>query len=136
MHSKMPTPPFFFPLALSLFLLCSAPTDGLADQLQASLQQEGQDLRLDVSVPAPPPSSIIAGIKLSPQVKIVRTSPASAKIDPNTPHIKWLVKNPRPGSHRFTVTSSPAVDFSQVSAEVLYRDPRGGSLQKIKAAKR
>ena len=137
MHSRPTSAPLFFLLLmLNVFLLWSAPSVAPAAQLQATIHQQGPTLSLDVAVPAPPPSSIIAGIKLSPKLKIVRTSPASAKVDSQTPHVKWLVKNPPPGAHRFTVTTSPAADLSKVSADILYRSPGGGSLQKVEARKR
>lgn len=137
MHSKPLSPLFrILLLMLSLLLPWSSPVIGLTASLQATIHQQGQTLSLEVAVPAPPPSSIIAGIKLSQQVKIVKTFPASAKLDAQASHVKWLVKNPSPGKLRFTVTTSPAADLAKVSAEILYRSPGGGSLQKIEAGKR
>jgi hypothetical protein len=121
---------------LCILLLGSSSADCLAGQVAATLHQDNQNLRLEVSVPSPPPSSIIAGIKLPKNIKIVRTSPKSAKIDPKTSSIKWLVKNPRPGTLPFSASTSPVPDFSRVSAEILYRAPGGGSLIKVNARKR
>ena len=130
---------FSIPLLLSticILLLGTASVDCLAGQVAATLQRENQHLKLEVSVPSPPPSSIIAGIKLPKNTRIVSTSPKSAKIDAKSSSVKWLVKNPRPGSLRFSASTSTPVDFSKVSAEILYRTPGGGSLIKVNAKKR
>jgi hypothetical protein len=123
-------------VTLCVPLLVSFAEDVLAGEVAATLQRDNQNLRLEVSVPSPPPSSIIAGIKLPENTKIVGTSPKSAKIDPRTASVKWLVKNPRPGTLRFSASTSPPADFAKVSAEILYRAPAGGSLIKVEARKR
>ena len=119
------------------FLLCvGTASNSEAGQAGALLMQDGQTIVLEVSVPTPPPSSLIATIKLSPQVKIEATSPGTAKINAKKGQIKWLVKNPRQGSLRFSARTASPPDFSKVSAEVLFRAPGGGSLTKIDAKKR
>ena len=130
-----------YPIPLLLSTICllvigSTSVDSLAGQVAATLVRDKQNVKLEVSVPSPPPSSIIAGITLPKNTKIVGTSPTSAKIDPKSSSVKWLVKNPRPGTLRFSASTSPAADFAQVSAEILYRAPGGGSLIKINAKKR
>ena len=129
------TTPLLLP-TICIFLLCSTTAESLAGQLEATLKRDNQGLKLEVSVPSPAPSSIIAGIKLPRNTKIVDISPKSAKIDPKTSSVKWLVKNPRPGPLSFSATTSPPADFSKVSAEILYRAPAGGSLIKMNAKKR
>lgn len=121
---------------ICIFLLAITAADCLAGQVEATINRDNQSLRLEVSVPSPPPSSIIAGITLPKNTKVVGTSPKSAKIDPKTSSVKWLVKNPQPGTLRFSASTSPPADFSEVSAEILYRAPGGGSLIKINAKKR
>ena len=122
--------------ALCIMLLGSTSEDCLAGQVAATLDWDSQNLRLEVSVPSPPPSSIIASLKLPKNTKIVSTSPTSAKIDPHTSSVKWLVKAPSPGTLRFSASTSPPPDFSKVAAEILYRAPEGGNLIKIDARKR
>ena len=128
-------PLFLLPIYVSM-LLGTGAVDCLADQVAATLQQEGKKLKLEISVAAPPPSSLIARIKLPSQPKIVATSPTTAKLDQKKSHIKWLVKNPSPGTLRFSVTTSAATDFSKVSAEVLYRKPGSKKSINIDAQKR
>ena len=123
-------------VTVCILLLGSTSEDCLAGQLAATLHRDNQNLRLEVSVPSPPPSSIIASIKLPKNTKILSTSPKSAKIDPHASSVKWLVKNPSPGTLRFSASTSPPPDFSKVSAEILHRAPDGGSLIKIDARKR
>lgn len=110
--------------------------DCLAAQVAATLHQQAQTLNLEISVSASPPSSLIAVIKLPPQTKIAATSPESAKRDPKKSHVKWLIKNPGPGTRRFSVTTAVPTDFTKISAEVLYRKPGAEQLIKIKAQKR
>ena len=126
---------FFLPLLVSI-VLGSGTVDCLAEQVAATLQQQAQNLNLEVSVAAPPPTSLIAVMELPPQTKIQATSPRNAKLDPKNSQIKWLVKNPRKGKLRFSVTVSKPTDLSKVSAEILYRKPGGGKLIKIDAQKR
>ena len=126
---------FFLPLLVSI-VLGSGTVDCLAEQVAATLQQQAQNLNLEVSVAAPPPTSLIAVMELPPQTKIQATSPRNAKLDPKNSQIKWLVKNPRTGTLRFSVTVSKPIDLSKVSAEILYRKPAGGKLIKIDARKR
>ena len=121
---------------LCILLIGSTSADCLAGQVAATVERDNQKLRLEVSVPSPPPSSIIVGMKLPKNTKIVSISPRSAKIDPKTSSVKWLVKNPGPGTLRFSASASPPPDFSKVSAEILYRAPGGGSLIKVNAQKR
>lgn len=123
------------PFLVSMLFLALA-AQSIAGQAAATLEQDGQTIRLEVSVPTPPPTSLIAGIKLPAQTKIGATSPPSAKVDSQNAHIKWLVKHPRPGTLRFSVTTSPPMKLSSVSAEVLFRPPGGGSLIRIDAKKR
>ncbi len=126
---------FFLPLLVSI-VLGSGTVDCLAEQVAATLQQQAQNLNLEVSVADPPPTSLIAVMELPPQTKIQATSPRNAKLDPKNSQIKWLVKNPRTGKLRFSVTVSKPIDLSKVSAEILYRKPGGGKLTKIDARKR
>ena len=126
---------FFLPLLVSI-VLGSGTVDSMADQVAATLQQQAQNLNLEVSVADPPPTSLIAVMELPPQTKIQATSPRNAKLDPKNSQIKWLVKNPRTGTLRFSVTVSKPIDLSKVSAEILYRKPAGGKLIKIDARKR
>ena len=126
---------FFLPLLVSI-VLWSGAVDSMADQVAATLQQQAQNLNLEVSVTAPPPASLIAVMELPPQTKIQATSPRNAKLDPKNSQIKWLVKNPRTGTLRFSVTVSKPTDLAKVSAEILYRKPGGGKLIKIDAQKR
>ena len=126
---------FFLPLLVSI-VLGSGTVDCLAEQVAATLQQQAQNLNLEVSVADPPPTSLIAVMELPPQTKIQATSPRNAKLDPKNSQIKWLVKNPRTGKLRFSVTVSKPIDLSKVSAEILYRKPAGGKLIKIDARKR
>lgn len=126
---------FFLPLLVSI-VLWSGAVDSMADQVAATLQQQAQNLNLEVSVAAPPPASLIAVMELPPQTKIQATSPRNAKLDPKNSQIKWLVKNPRTGTLRFSVTVSKPTDLANVSAEILYRKPGGGKLIKIDAQKR
>ena len=126
---------FFLPLLVSI-VLGSGTVDCLAEQVAATLQQQAQNLNLEVSVADPPPTSLIAVMELPPQTKIQATSPRNAKLDPKNSQIKWLVKNPRTGTLRFSVTVSKPIDLSKVSAEILYRKPAGGKLIKIDAQKR
>ena len=126
---------FFLPLLVSI-VLWSGAVDSMADQVAATLQQQAQNLNLEVSVTAPPPASLIAVMELPPQTKIQATSPRNAKLDPKNSQIKWLVKNPRTGTLRFSVTVSKPTDLANVSAEILYRKPGGGKLIKIDAQKR
>lgn len=135
-----PTTPFPRPVLLlsilfSLLLFTKA-DQCVAGPAAATLQQDGQTIRLEVSVPTPPPTSLIARIKLPAQTKIGATSPPAAKVDHKSSHIKWLVKQPGPGTLRFSVKTSPPLDLSKVSAEVLFHPPGGGSLTKIDAKKR
>ena len=130
-----PRPLLLLPFLVSLLFLAMA-AQSIAGQAAATLQQDGQSLRLEVSVPSPPPTSLIASIKLPAQTKIGATSPPAAKVDSKKAHIKWLVKHPRPGTLRFSVTTSPPIKLSSVSAEVLFRPPGGGSLTRIEAKKR
>jgi len=126
---------FFLPLLVSI-VLGSGTVDCLAEQVAATLQQQAQNLNLEVSVADPPPTSLIAVMELPPQTKIQAISPRNAKLDPKNSQIKWLVKNPRTGKLRFSVTVSKPIDLSKVSAEILYRKPGGGKLTKIDAQKR
>ena len=126
---------FFLPLLVSI-VLWSGTVDCLAEQVAATLQQQAQNLNLEVSVADPPPTSLIAVMELPPQTKIQATSPRNAKLDPKNSQIKWLVKNPRTGKLRFSVTVSKPIDLAKVSAEILYRKPGGGKLTKIDARKR
>ncbi len=126
---------FFLPLLVSI-VLASGAVDCLAEQVAATLQQQAQNLNLEVSVAAPPPTSLIAVMELPPQTKIQATSPGNAKLDQKKSQIKWLVKNPSAGTLRFSVTLTKPTDLSKVSAEILYRKPGGGKLIKIIAQKR
>ena len=126
---------FFLPLLVSI-VLGSGTVDCLAEQVAATLQQQAQNLNLEVSMAAPPPTSLIAAMELPPQTKIQATSPGNAKLDQKKSQIKWLVKNPSAGTLRFSVTLTKPADLSKVSAEILYRKPGGGKLIKIIAQKR
>lgn len=128
-------PLFLLPLFVTI-MLGSRAVDCLAEQVAATLHQQGPTLSLEISVVSPPPTNLIAIIKLPPKTKIVATSPQNAKLDPKKSEIKWLVKTPSQGVQRFSATSSKPTEFSKVSAEILYRKPSGGKLVKIDARKR
>ena len=128
-------PLFLLPVVVSIMLGGGA-ADCLANQVAATLRQQAQILSLEISVDSPSPTSLIAIIKLPPQTKVATTSPKTAKLDPKKSQIKWLVKNPSPGTLRFSVTTSVSTDFSKVSAEVLYRKPGGDKSIKVDARKR
>ena len=107
-----------------------------ADQGTAIISAENGQLILQVNLPTPPPVNLIAQMKLQSQAKIVSASPSAAKIDPDKSLVKWLVKNPRPGKLRFSVTTSPPVTSSSASGLIIYRNPGDGNLVRIQAGKR
>lgn len=135
-HKKRFLKPYFLLILFSLVIFGKGVADCLAAPLEATLEQNGQRLELSISIPSPPPTSLIARIQLPSKIKIMATSPKAAKIDTKNSQIKWLIKNPSPGSLRLSVTTSPPVAASKVAAEILYRKPGDGKMSKIDAQKR
>lgn len=121
-----------FVASLGLLFALSAGT-AIAGPGKATLSTNKDQLHLSVTVPKPAPSSLIAQLKLTAGTTIISTSPHTAKIDAGGSVVKWLVKNPPPGTINFTAVISPPANAASASGSVTYRKPGDGTLVKITA---
>lgn len=121
---------------LGLITLAAGTATCRADQVSATLRQDGQQLLLEVALAPPVPANLIARITVSSPVDIISTSPRASKIDQNKSTSTWLVKNPRNKNLRFTVKTKTPVDLSSVSAAVMYRQSGPGKMITVSAQKR
>lgn len=85
----------------------------------------GKQLVLSLDVSKPTPNSLIVVQTTSPSNRVTKTAPKAKKIARKSGQIKWLFRNPSPGSLTITtILQSPLQ--GRVSAIVRYRDPQSG----------
>ena len=112
-------------ILIAVLLVALPASASRAEQVTATLGREAAALVLEISLAPPAPASLIARVTLPSGTGVVSVSPEGAKIDRGGTEVKWLVKSPRPGSHRFTVATEKPVATSSVTAVVLYRTGQG-----------
>lgn len=121
-------------LIAALLLSAAAPAaDCRADQGSATLTSSNGQLILQLDLPTPTPTNLIAELKLQSRAQVVATEPEAAKIDKKRSTVKWLVKNPRQNRLRLTVKTTPPVEPQAASAVVTFRNPSDGTLVQIQA---
>ncbi|MFH0781022.1 MAG: hypothetical protein V2B20_03590 [Pseudomonadota bacterium] len=90
----------------------------------------GADIILNLTIQNPAPANLIVEQYLSPENRIIDTSPQAKKIDNNQGNAKWLFKNTRNGVLSLSIhLDSPLV--GDISAIVRYRTPQGGAFTEL-----
>ncbi|GEM_PF-1016698 len=92
-------------------------------------QAQGTTLVVEVSIEAPPPSSLILVQNLPPGVTIVGAQPQPNNIDPAKGVAKWLLRNIVPGQVTIRMALDRPVAASEVSAEIRYMPAGGGGMR-------
>ncbi len=95
------------------------------------ISSSGTDIILNLTIQNPAPANLIVEQYLSPENKIIDTSPMAKKIDAAQGNVKWLFKNTRNGILSLSIQlDSPLVD--EISAIVRYRTPQGGAFTELR----
>lgn len=88
----------------------------------------GSDVRILLTIQAPPPKAFIVLQKIPPGVTMTAASPAPSGFQQDGTTVKWLFKRPRPGSILLSMQLSRQVPEHQLEGEISYRHPGSGSL--------
>lgn len=121
-----------FAILLSLFPHCLA---SAADNLVTGkyVSSSGTDIVLNLTIQNPAPANLIVEQYLSPENKIIDTTPQAKKIDVAQGNIKWLFKNTRNGILSLSLRlDNPLI--GDISAIVRYRAPQGGAFTELRIA--
>ena len=88
----------------------------------------GSDVRVLLTIQAPPPAAFIILQQIPPGVKMTAATPAPSGFQQDGATIKWLFKRPRPRTMIISMQLSRQVPESQLKGEISYRHPRNGEL--------
>ena len=86
----------------------------------------GTQVKIKLSVGAPPPAAFIVLQQLPSGVKLVSASPAPAGA--NGKQIKWLFKHPRSGGASISMKLSKPVAVNQLQGEIRFQHPKNGKM--------
>lgn len=92
------------------------------------LARGGSDVRVLLTIQAPPPAAFIVLQQIPPGVKMMAATPAPSGFLQDGVTVKWLFKRPRPGTMIVSMQLSRQVPESQLMGEISYRHPQSGEL--------
>lgn len=92
------------------------------------LSGAGQDIRLQISVASPAPTTLIVIQKLPAGTVIEAATPAFHQYDAGKGEGKWLLTQIRPGRHLLSLRLAQPVAAGAISGEIRYMDPASGRL--------
>lgn len=119
------------PIWLSLAILALFPVGTLQAETNVVgryLAGGGSDVRMLLTIQAPPPAAFIVLQQIPPGVKMTAATPAPSGFQQDGATVKWLFKRPRPGTMIVSMQLSRQVPESQLKGEISYRHPRNGEL--------
>ena len=85
----------------------------------------GKEIVVEITVPSPPPSSIIFVQKLPTEVMIQRTQPKANSINQKKGKVKWLLRNLKPGKLNIRMFLDREVDRNEISGEIRFKASHG-----------
>jgi hypothetical protein len=92
------------------------------------LSADVSDVRILLTIQAPPPKAFIVLHRIPPGVTMTGASPTPSGFHQDGTTVKWLFKRPPPGSIMLTMQLSRQVPENQLEGEIRYRHPASGSL--------
>ncbi|MFH1019745.1 MAG: hypothetical protein V1782_03895 [Pseudomonadota bacterium] len=95
------------------------------------LSNAGQDIRLQISVANPAPSTLIVIQTLPAGTAIETASPAFNQYDAGKGEVKWLLTQVRAGRYALSLRLLHPVAAGGVSGEIRYKDPASGRLTNL-----
>jgi len=120
---------------LILSTLSSPETLQAAPQVTAQYSKsEGKEIVVEITVPSPPPSSIIFVQQLPTEVMIQRTQPKANSINQKKGKAKWLLRNLKPGKLSIRMFLDREVDRNEISGEIRFTasNGKGMATQQVK----
>lgn len=92
------------------------------------LSAAGSLITIRVRVAAPAPAAFIVLQYLPAGVRVAAADPKPAGIDSRTSALKWLFRNPAPGSYSLAIRLSRPVRPKAVRGEIRFRHPVSGKM--------
>ena len=121
-------------LFLALLMLFSLPMPLCAGEALVSgqyLNGSGQDIRLQITIASPAPSTLIVIQNLPPGTAIETATPAFHQYDASKGEVKWLLTHVRPGRYVLSLRLPQPLAVGGVSGEIRYKDPASGRLANL-----
>jgi len=121
-------------LFLALLVLFSLPAPLRAGEARVSgqyLSGAGQDIRLQITVASPAPSTLIVIQNLPAGTVIETSSPAFHQYDAGKGEGKWLLTQVRPGRYLLSLRLVHPVAAGAIGGEIRYKDPASGRLTNL-----
>ncbi len=110
-----------------ILIIMAAPMMVFADELVSGryLSASGKEIRIELKIGVPAPSSVIVVQKLPKGTKIVSSSPRLKKYDPAQGKAKWLISKVNSGKRIISMTLDRVISKGEVSGEVRCRNKAG-----------
>lgn len=118
-------------LALTAAILLPTPPCRAGDISGRIDAGENNSLVVSLTIPAPPPTSVIITCQMPPGTDVIDATPVPQKKAQKQGIVKWLAKTPNDGGLSISFTPSPTLSSTDVSCEVSYNDPHSGKMKTI-----
>ena len=120
-------------LLISVLILLAPPALWAGELVNCKyVTADGNNIRLEITVKAPPPASIIFVQRLPKGVGIKNSSPRFMKFNKKRGEAKWLLKQPKPGTLSVNMTLDNSIKAGSISGEVRYKDTQSGRTVNLK----
>ncbi len=119
---------FLFSWMVIVLLFCAETVYAETNVVGRYLAGEGNDVRMLLTIQAPPPAAFIVLQHIPPGVRMTAASPPPSGFQQEGEAVKWFFKRPRPGTLMLSVQLSQPVPESRLVGEIRYRHPRNGTL--------
>jgi len=115
-------------------LVCLLATAGQAAAVSAHLFQDQPNTAVvEISLSRPAPANLIVEVFLPRGLTVTAGQPKPAKIDQKKGSVRWLLKDPGPGTVQLRLVADRAVPLPDCTALIRYRQPGSGTLIEITA---
>jgi len=88
---------------------------------------DGGNVRVLLTIQAPPPAAFIVLQTVPQGAKVVAASPAPSGFQQDANTVKWFFKRPAPGTTMLSMQFSRPVPTHLLTGEIRYRHPANGS---------
>ena len=92
------------------------------------LTAEGLRIEIELTVNAPPPTTLIIMQNLPPGVTVTDSGPSVKKFSQKPGEAKWLMMGIRPGTTLLAFTLNKPVRAGELSGEMVYNAPDSGAM--------
>ena len=115
-----------------IILLVLLPTQLIAgSSVSGTFQTTAPDtLKIQLSIPAPPPMAFIVQVRIPKGAKVISSSPSPSGKAKDASSVKWLFKHKPAGKTAITMRLSKKINKNKIQGEIRYRHPENNDMIK------